>query len=175
MNEQNFTSAATSINQTKLPAIFNKQPLADAVRKWTTAAVLDYGCGRYTAHIEKHVRWLGAEYLPFDPFNQDQDTNENSRNMAALYRLCGSSVVVTCSNVLNVIDSDAAVINVIRDCCELGNAACFTVYEGDRTGNGRQTGPDQYQRNMKLRSYLPLFEAAGVAAGIQAGMIVAHR
>ena len=76
---QTFTSATTSINSTKLPAVYGKLP-------FKPVALLDYGCGKYTDHI--------------------------------------------------------------------------------RSGVGRQTGPDQWQRNEKLSAYLRFFPGAEIRKGM---------
>ena len=68
---QTFTSSATSINRTKLPAVYGKANLSAQL-------VFDYGCGKYTDHIEKHVRSLHKVYLPYDPYNQPEHINKVS-------------------------------------------------------------------------------------------------
>lgn len=153
---QTRTSAATSINRNRLPAVYGRFQFAPG------SVVFDYGCGRYTDHIRKALP--GCNYLPFDPYNQPDAVNENSR--AALYLLTllhRCPVTVVCSNVLNVID-DAETLQAIADklteiATTTGGRALVTVYEGDRTGHGRETGPDQYQRNERTRDYLHLFPA----------------
>jgi len=49
--------------------------------------------------------------------------------------------------------------------------AYITVYEGNRTGVGRQTGKDQYQRNEPLVFYRKFFRNAE----IERQMIVVRR
>ena len=161
---QVFTSAATSINRTKLPAVYSRAPLRAGL-------VLDYGCGRYTEHIREHLEKVpGAVLLPYDPYNQPADVNNAS--MAAVRRAAADRIPVdvVCSNVLNVIDDDGTV-RFIADQIEgitsrTGGTAYITVYEGDRTGNGKQTGPDQYQRNAPLRDYLKYFRKATIKRGM---------
>ena len=79
-------------------------------------------------------------------------------------------VDIVCSNVLNVIDADG---EVSRICYQLekiteatGGTAYITVYEGDRSCVGRQTGRDQYQRNEPLREYLRFFHNATIRNGV---------
>ena len=48
---QTFTSSATSINRSKLPAVYGKAKLSR-----TTPFLVDYGCGKYTDHIESALR-----------------------------------------------------------------------------------------------------------------------
>lgn len=161
---QNYSSSGTSINKNKLPVLFGKilDKLPDK------ATVFDYGCGKYTAHIRNAVEKAGCRYLPYDPYNQPQEVNEDSRRWALFSRLAGHPVIVTCSNVLNVIDDDSTICEIIDDMRSIGNRTVVTVYEGDGKGIGRQTGPDSYQRNMKLKTYIPLIEKAG-AKNVHAG------
>lgn len=160
MTMQAFTSAATSINAARLPAVFGKLPERPPV-------LLDYGCGRYTDHIRAALP--GTEYLPFDLFNQPADVNRASLRAAADHRAAGHPLTVTCSNVLNVIAEDdiiQGIADAIADLISGGGAAYITVYEGDRSGRGKQTGPDQWQRNAPLRDYLRFFPGAVVRRGM---------
>lgn len=158
MTNQTRTSAATSINSRKLPAVYNRFSFPAGT------TVFDYGCGRYTDHIRAALP--GVRYLPFDPFNQPDDVNVNSRGLLLFAGLCRNAVTVVCSNVLNVIDSDDVVRGIADKLTEIalttGGRALVTVYEGDRTGTGRETGPDQWQRNEKLAAYLRFFPAGRV-------------
>lgn len=160
---QKFTSANTSINSTKLPAVFRRAEL-------TAPLVMDYGCGKHTEHIRHHVNNLHKVYLPFDPYNQPDERNAATATMVcnAMYRRLPVDVI--CSNVLNVIDDDGEVQKVARHLEEIatasGGRAFITVYEGNRSGIGRQTGPDQFQRNEPLRSYLRFFRNATIHNGM---------
>lgn len=160
---QNYTSANTSINKNKLPAVYRKVTI-------TTPFVLDYGCGKYTAHIRDHVAEQNACYLPYDPYNQPERVNKGARQMLDRCAKYHKPVTVICSNVLNVIDSvnELAVItrnirNIVRT---TGGIAYITVYEGDKTGIGRATGKDQYQRNEPLRNYLRYFTDGKIHNGM---------
>lgn len=156
MKIQTYTSATTSINASRLPAIYGRLD-ADALRM---QQVLDYGCGRYIDHIRAHVEAVcDGEYLPYDLFNQPAEVNARSRAEAARGDI-GLSVI--CSNVLNVIDSTDVVKAIAAELAAYaadGAAVYVTVYEGDRSGVGRPTGTDTYQRNEKVIKYLQFFPA----------------
>ena len=156
--KQTFTSSATSINKAKLPAVYSKAPLSAPV-------VIDYGCGKYTNHIREAIP--DKVYLPYDPYNQPEKVNKMTMRIAKR-TLCPIDVV--CSNVLNVIDSDEVVQSIVNEIETIvfknHGTAYFTVYEGDRSGIGRQTGPDQYQRNEPLRKYLRFFRLADIRNGM---------
>jgi hypothetical protein len=141
---QTATSKATSINSKRLPAIYGKINLHGVSR------IVDYGCGRYIEHIRANIDPM-TQYLPFDPFNQPDEINMATRNACA----DGAQGIGIISNVLNVIDDDLAVENVIDDCLRLTNGGMLyiTVYEGDRSGVGRYTGADSYQRNMTVKQW----------------------
>ncbi len=155
---QKFTSANTSINSTKLPKVYTKVQL--------TGAVLDYGCGKYIGHIKHYLYENDAYLLPYDPYNQ---TNEvNWRTIRELKRIRDEKepLTIVCSNVLNVIDDD----ETVQDICErierwindTDGIAYITVYEGNRSGAGKQTGKDQYQRNEPLVFYRKFFRNAEI-------------
>lgn len=158
---QNFTSANTSINRDKLPALFHHIDLSKCMLQ-CCGAVLDYGCGKYTDHIQKFFadRWC-APYVGCDKFNQSAEVNAEA--LRAIHS--GECDIFTCANVLNVIDDDETIQSIVDgiltwienySCCGDGSFF-FSVYEGDGSGIGRQTGADQYQRNEKAKAYLRFF------------------
>ena len=168
MKTQTYSSAATSINSTKLPAVYSR--VSDSAYQWSDK-LLDYGCGRYVDHLIKytteHSNAPEDEYSRFcawygyDRFNRsDADNSEPLKGFAAAEKQFMKRMVF-CSNVLNVIDSDdvVKVIAGFLTACAISGAAVFvTVYEGDRTGIGRATKTDCYQRNEKIVSYLKYFD-----------------
>ena len=163
---QKHTSKDTSINSTKLPAIFGKLRPEDV----TGAAVIDFGAGRYTDHIAARVDALGAaEYYPYDPYNQPEPVND----LAAL----AMADVITCSNVLNVVDSDEAIYTAVEwmtaHLLPGGRIFC-TVYTGDGTCHGKETQKGQsWQRNAPLADYVRFFRALDLQTKITRGMIIA--
>ena len=163
---QTFTSSATSINRSRLPAVFSKAQFPHRL-------VMDYGCGKYVDHIREHMESLHKDYLPYDPYNQDDDRNAATATLVCNAMYLHYPVDVVCSNVLNVIDDDDTVRKIARHLVEIttmsGGIGYVTVYEGDRSGIGRQTGSDQFQRNEPLRSYLRFFPDT---AKIRNGMII---
>lgn len=160
---QSYTSRATSINRTKLPAVYGKV-------EHFTPYVLDYGCGKYVNHIAEHLRADGSTLVPYDPYNQPTAVNLDAFEHIRTHMRKHVPLDVVCSNVLNVIDSDGEVSRICNDIEKIatvtGGHAFVTVYEGDRSGVGRQTGHDQYQRNEPLRDYLRFFHNATVKHGM---------
>lgn len=159
--KQTYSSARTSINSTRLPAVYGKATLCGRY-------VFDIGCGRYTDHIRK---FLGDRvYLAFDPFNQPKEINDESMTLVKLAMASHLPMTVICSNVLNVIDNETVIADIaklIDDVVEAtGGVGYVTVYEGNGSSVGRQTGLDQYQRNAPLRQYLRFFRNATIKNGM---------
>lgn len=165
---QKATSKTTSINKTKLPAIYGKLAKLDGIG--TIDYILDYGCGKYTDHITAWCDERGIKYLPYDKYNQDDTTNDTSLETALMAKIAGMRIIGVCSNVLNVIDDNGALQDVVNDLQFHTNMAFYTVYEGDKTGNGRYTGTDSYQRNLPLKGYTKYIRNAA----IKNGMIIAR-
>jgi hypothetical protein len=139
---QHYTSKNTSINKTRLPRVYNEIPFKAG------DTVFDYGCGKYVDHLINHVDGYGAMWDGFDPYNFRSDNAID---------LVQDNDVVICSNVLNVIDTDTDVIEVLDSLYLLldSDGTCYiTVYEGDKSGIGRVTKDDCYQRNQPLQWYV---------------------
>lgn len=160
---QTYTSKGTSINREKLPAVYGKA-------SFPSRMVMDYGCGKYIDHIRNHVNRQGKTYLPYDPYNQPDDRNAATATIVCNAMVRQVPVDVVCSNVLNVIDDDDTVRKIAHHIEQIviasGGTGYVTVYEGNRSGTGKQTGPDQYQRNEPLRSYLKYFTYGAIKNGM---------
>jgi len=160
---QTYTSAGTSINSRNLPAVFRKAT-------FTASIVMDYGSGKYTEHIREFINGQHRTYLPFDPYNQTEERNRTTALIVMNAMGTHFPVDVVCSNVLNVIDDDDTVRKIAGHIEEIvtatGGTGFVTVYDGNRSGIGRRTGPDQYQRNEPLRNYLRFFRSATIRNGM---------
>lgn len=150
---QNFTSKATAVNGKagKLPAIYKKINL-DGL------CILDIGCGAEVAHIRDYVTIEGGYWFGVDPYNRTMEQNVQE------YYEYGHAKGAKCafsSNVLNIIDDEEAVETAVK--AITGSGAYFvTVYEGNGSGIGKQTGVDQWQRNAKLKEYLKYFPSDAI-------------
>lgn len=145
--EQEFSSAATSINSSKLPALFKMVRFEDG------SLNLDYGGGRFDNVADYLSSTYGATNLVYDPYNRSADHNNA---VLSQVRKNGGADTVTCSNVLNVIKEPEARAAVIRNCkkyLKSGGTAYFTVYEGSGTGEGAPT-KSGYQLNKKTDAYV---------------------
>ena len=162
---QVITSKNTSINSSKLPAVYNKVNWDALMSQWykehnglnPLGIVLDYGCGRYTQHIQDFVNRQGFYYLGYDPYWNKIDFMLEIEQLSKING--GGVVAIICSNVLNVIPWWAGVkgVDVILKSLAFSyvNKRLFTtVYEGDKSHIGRETKKDCWQWNRPTESYL---------------------
>lgn len=153
MTYQNYTSADTSINNVKLPAAITKYPPEIG------ESVCDYGCGKYTEHIRAQLSDTVCEYFPFDPYNQTTTVNNAARRYGCTF---GYNRIYMC-NVLNVIDSEDAIKDALHRAfawLNVGGKLIIQIYEGNKSGVGRVTKNDCYQRNEKTAVYIKYFADA---------------
>lgn len=145
--KQTYTSAATSINAGRVPAVFK-------LVSWAPGGVnVDIGGGRYDTAAE-YLAPHGVENVVIDPYNRTPAENDAARQYM---RAIGGADTATVSNVLNVInDADArrAVLEQARSYTRPGARVYITVYEGDGSGRGRQTGADSWQENRRTVDYV---------------------
>ncbi|HDN27435.1 MAG TPA: hypothetical protein ENG03_10135 [Thioploca sp.] len=137
---QQMSSAATSLNQVN-PGI--KMILPKLVNK----TVLDIGGGKYDTN-KIYATGLGVKLYVYDKFNRSEA--ENAQALA-----CDPDVIV-CNNVLNVIDDGQAMRNLIAFCASYEVSCYFTVYEGNKSGIGRPSKKECWQRNWKTADYVPI-------------------
>lgn len=164
---QEYTSANTSINSTKLPAIFSM------VRFEPETINLDYGGGKFdnaTAALEGK----GVTNLIYDPYNRSSGHN---KDVIDTVRKNGGADTVTCSNVLNVIkepEARKAVIKNIYSLLKNSGTAYFTVYEG--TGKGNE-GPTRsgYQLNKKTGDYVEEISSVFPSVSRHGKLIIASK
>lgn len=156
--KQEFTSKKTSINTTKLPAIYSKLNL----EKLRGKKIFDYGAGKpETCQIIRNELWkYRIEHISYDKYNLPKEVNRH--NLASAL----TADVFVCSNVLNVIKEDDIIQDIIETIAykSLKNVNriehkpfFFTMYDGDKSGVGKQSQDDCWQRNQKLQSYLKDF------------------
>ena len=163
--QSEVTSKNTSVNSKKLPAIYNRLDW-DALREhWVKITkfehppiVLDFGCGRYTDHIEHFLATKGFIFRGYDPFWKSVEEN----NIALSSGLCYDPYIVICSNVLNVIKDDI-ILNELQS--KIRNFSFsvgldkkqslyyISIYIGRGDGIGKITKEDCYQRNQKINEY----------------------
>ena len=145
---QTYTSANTSVNSKRLPAIYKKIDWYRIKLQYNKLVVLDIGAGKYTQHIKEYIESKGGEYIPYDPYNLSPADNLYAG--ANFHR----ATVVICSNVFNVI-KEMDVIYDIHDMITKYKVPYFiSVYEGDRSWIGHETRKGCWQRNETIDAYL---------------------
>ncbi len=162
---QKYSSANTSINSKKVPAIFHKV-------QWRKNDLnLDYGGGKYDTASE-YLKTQGAVNFVYDPYNRSAVHNNKVYDLLEYFTTC------TISNVLNVIKEKEVRIAILKKLSfklKPGTPVFITVYEGDKSGIGKETKKDCYQTNMRLKDYVPEVQEAFSSVEIQNGMIIAKR
>lgn len=144
--DQQYSSAATSINSSKLPALFSMVDFKEG------SINLDYGGGRFDNVAEYLQDKYGATNLVYDKYNRSAQHN---KEVLEQVRKNGGADTVTCSNVLNVIAEESERLAVLRNCKRFlkpGGTCYITVYEGSGKGEGAPT-KSGYQLNRKTKDY----------------------
>lgn len=144
--DQEFTSENTSINSTKLPAIFKMVSFEPGTIN------IDYGGSRFD-NVADYLTQYDVINLVYDPYNRSKEHNDE---VIQTIRSAGGADTATCSNVLNVIKEPEVRLNVLRNMKKLvkpSGKIYITVYEGSGKGD---EGPTKsgYQLNRKTMDYL---------------------
>lgn len=144
--DQEYDSAATSINSNKLPAIYRM------VEFQPGQLIVDLGGGKFDNGVY-FVKDKGATLLVYDPYNR---SDEHNQQVLAELKENGGADIGLNSNVLNVIKEPEARLAVLRNLKRMvkpGGEVYITVYEG--TGKGNE-GPTKagYQLNRKTEGYM---------------------
>lgn len=144
--DQEYDSAATSINSNKLPAIYRMVDFKPG------QLIVDLGGGKFDNGVY-FVKDKGATLLVYDPYNR---SDEHNKQVLAELKENGGADIGLNSNVLNVIKEPEARLAVLRNLKRMvkpGGEVYITVYEG--TGKGNE-GPTKagYQLNRKTADYL---------------------
>ena len=144
--EQEFSSAATSINSNKLPAIYNMVEFRPG------DVVVDFGGGKFDNAVN-YLKDKDVTLLVYDPYNRSA---EHNKEVLRLLKEHGGADAAVNSNVLNVIkepEAREAVLKNIKKITKRGAPIYITVYEG--RGDGAE-GPTKsgYQLNRKTSDYM---------------------
>lgn len=147
---QNITSKNTALNQ--IASTFKKFDFSNSY-------VLDWGCGKGLSKEFCEKTFENCKVELFDPFH-DYKLGVQNYCLFSLSAICDckyDNKIITCNNVLNVLQ-DNTLIEVLNGVfatamvCKV-DKIIFKVYEGDKTGIGRITKKDCYQRNEKTALY----------------------
>lgn len=144
--EQEFDSAATSINSSKLPAVYRMVDFTPG------QVVIDFGGGKFDNAVN-YLKDKDVTLLVYDPYNRSA---EHNKEVLRVIRENGGADAAINSNVLNVIKEPEARQQVLKNIKKLvkpGAPIYITVYEGSGKGN---EGPTKagYQLNRKTSGYI---------------------
>lgn len=151
MQIQEYSSKFTSVNTTKLPAIFGKIKWKELLEwtqqclKETRPRVLDFGCGRNPELAKEFVESFGFQYFGYDPYWLLDKENEKALN-------CSPNIVI-CTNVLNVISSWTLQSYIHRQIRDMTPFYFISVYPGDGSSEGKETKKNCWQWNRPLEDY----------------------
>lgn len=163
---QQYTSAATS--QSQVAKGFGV--VAKRIG-WEHGTVnLDLGGGRYD-HGVRFLQGHGVDSHVLDPYNRSPEHNERVRD---LIRDRGGADTVTVFNVLNTIKEPEVhheVLRAAKSHLKPGGRVYVSVYAGDRSGTGRRTKTDSWQRNESIHQYLDTVKTHFPNAVVQHGII----
>ena len=146
---QTYTSANTSVNSKRLPAIYKKIDWNKLkVVKCGDLVVLDIGAGKYIQHIKEYIESKGGEYIPYDPYNLSPADNLYAG--ANFHR----ATVIICSNVFNVIKEEKVIYDLHNMIRSYRVPYFISVYEGDKSWIGHETKKGCWQRNEDIYAYI---------------------
>lgn len=147
--QQEFSSANTSVNTHRLPAIYNA--LNPSILRGLN--IFDYGVGKVKT-LHNVQRWgiiNNIAVIGYDKFNLPRRYNQDM-----LKRLPNSNIII-CSNVINTIKEDEIVQSIINLITQQSKPFFFKIYEGNKSGIGTSNKPNCWQRNMRTKDYLTYF------------------
>lgn len=163
----------TSINSNKIPRLFK------LIRFKRGTVNLDIGGGKFD-NVTKDLARRGVDNLIYDPFNRSLVWNDH------IIKKLGNKKpdTVTCSNVLNVIDSVAKIKTIVEQCSLIMKRngttwftvynrftpthyrGMYTAYKGGYTSKG-------FQRGAPIKWYLPIIRKYFNEVSLEKNMIVA--
>jgi len=166
IEDQEFSSASTSQSQVAKGFGIVAKHIG-----WKPGTVnVDLGGGKYD-HGVKFLEGHGVESHVLDPYNRSPEHNQK---VAEIVKARGGADTVTLFNVLNTIREPEVHRNVLEAAkahLKPGGRLFLSVYSGDKSGVGRQTKKDSWQRNEELKAYLKTVHSVFPNAGIQKGII----
>lgn len=168
---QSFKSKDTSINSTRVPALFKYIDWDKWVREFPHAGQmrnLDMGGGKYNT-ATKYLDSFNVKNLVFDPYNCSFDDNLRVVMEVAI----NPAETATISNVLCVIKEKEKRIELLERAKRWAKVVFISVYEGDKSGIGRETKRGGWQENRKLSSYISEVEEVFPYVGIKGNHIIA--
>ena len=164
---QEFSSAGTSINSTKLPTGYTTVAKKFGWQEGTTH--VDIGGGKFDNGV-KFLENLGVNAHVYDPYNRSAEHNQ--KVMEAVGK--EGADTVSLFNVLNVIKESEyrqEALQTAHRTLKPGGRIFIDIYEGDRSGQGKKTKKDSWQNNARTHTYLDDVRKVFPNAVLQHGII----
>jgi hypothetical protein len=164
---QRITSKDTCVR--KIPMVYKQKQYFSLC-----PTILDIGCGKYFEDIRRFANvCYGATVFGYDPYNLSAKRNAQSlKNVLMCHNRAVDMVI--CANVLNVLDRWEDIVDIVdfaAACTSIDGCALFQIYEGDRSGIGKETTKG-WQRNQKTEDYLAPVYDNGFGTVIRKGNII---
>ena len=176
---QTRSSMGTSINTSKLPSVWGKLNWNWINNHFQLPHIVDYGCGR-PATVRKVMidvicqSKCRAIYFPYDPYWGDIDKNRNAISCLTQWQ---TADICVCANVLNVIDDVDTIKQIIKEVTQ-AKYWVFQIYEGNKTGCGKETKVGCWQHNKLTKDYCWIFNEVLAESGqsyyIKGNLIMNH-
>jgi SAM-dependent methyltransferase len=163
---QEFSSAGTSINSTKLPTGYSTVAKKFGWKKGSTH--IDIGGGKFDNAVE-FLGKLGVKAHVFDPYNRPEE--HNTRVMKEMGKGADSASLFNVLNVIKEPEYRQEALQTAFRTLKPGGKIFISIYEGDRTGQGKQTKKDSWQNNMTTQAHLPEIKKVFPNARIEHGII----
>jgi hypothetical protein len=163
--DQQISSADTSIRQ--VPALF-KSPVFEP-----NGDNLDLGGGKFDIGTQYMKDTYGIDSYVHDIFNRSKKHNSDVEKRFVK----NPPKTVTIANVLNVIQSQEHRIKLLKQAysfVEEGGKVYISIYDGDRTGNPKQTSKG-WQNNSPASSYMDEVRSVFPNAVLKKGVIIATK
>lgn len=154
MSIQEHTSADTSLNQISAG-------LRYAVRNGLikpNSVNLDIGGGKFNQGIEYVETCVpSSRLLIYDKYNRSEENNSNVLNKAKF--ICRYVGIHNTLNVVKEVEVRADILDDAKNFMTSNGVVHITIYEGDKTGNSRQSKQDRgrgssWQEHRTIESYL---------------------
>ena len=150
---QQFPSAGTSRNQV---AAFFKSKLF-ATKKGETNA--DLGGGAYDMGTNYLKKEKGITNVVVDPHNRTKAHNAAVLRNLASKKGAESSTTLNTLNVIKEPEARKQLIEQAYAVTKPNSKSYYQIFEGNKSGVGKQTGPEQWQNNLKTEEYVPEIES----------------
>lgn len=165
---QEFSSKNTSINKSRLPHVFSFMIKNHFLSQ--NAVIFDIGAGKY-GNTKNAVEMLGVTYLPYDKYNIDKNTNDKTLSILKDNK-ADISVISNVLNVIKEVEIQKDIILLAINNTKTNGKVLIKVYEGDKSGKGRETKKDCWQENKVLSEYLKIIPSyEGLIVQMKGGII----